>query len=218
MKKVILSAITVALVMAFSSQSSVALAQSGRPTAARTQELPHKIGLIDMVRVFKGHKKFQALREDLKVQIERSTTTLKRKYQRLNVLQENLKKKTFSESSPQKKAWKREYIELIAKKGAEVKNKELEFMEKEAAIYKSVYREVAAAVKKYAGIYNYTLILRYTKQDIEKANTLPEVVQIIGASQVLYVRPNQDITTPVINYLNLQYKNSAGRTSHPSPR
>ena len=39
---------------------------------AAASNLPHKVGLIDMAHVFKNYKKFEALREDLKIEISES--------------------------------------------------------------------------------------------------------------------------------------------------
>ena len=71
MKKVIVSASVIALLAGVLALTGDAWSQSKEPAAAAT-DIPHKVGLIDMAYVFKNYKKFESLREDLKVEISES--------------------------------------------------------------------------------------------------------------------------------------------------
>ena len=71
MKKVIVSASVIALLAGVLALTGDAWSQNKEPAAAATN-IPHKVGLIDMAYVFKNYKKFESLREDLKVEISES--------------------------------------------------------------------------------------------------------------------------------------------------
>ena len=64
--------------------------ESAAPAAAASN-VPHKVGLIDMAHVFKNYKKFEALREDLKVEISESENKAKEMQQEIATLQNTLK-------------------------------------------------------------------------------------------------------------------------------
>ena len=59
--------------------------------AAAQAEAPHKIGLIDMGRVFKEYKKFDALREDWKAELQTNEESAKQLAAKVQAVVEQMK-------------------------------------------------------------------------------------------------------------------------------
>ncbi|GAB4142821.1 MAG: hypothetical protein Tsb009_13450 [Planctomycetaceae bacterium] len=201
MKKTILSLAAVALIAGLFVRVPAAKAQNNR------KEIPHKVGLIDMAEIFKNYKKFTDLRESLKTEIEKSNESSKKLVADLQALNKKLKDKTYADDSPEKKAWRKQLIELTTRYQAFQKTQQAEFLDKESKIYKTVYLDVTDAVKEYAKYYQYTLILRYNKQGVREATNPKDVLSRMNRL-VVYVRPGEDITDPVLRYLNQKYESS----------
>lgn len=176
-------------------------AQNGNAKANAT---PHKVGLIDMAHVFKNYKKFKQLREDLKKEIQKSDNQAKGMVEKLKELQANLKSPKFKKDSPQVKAWRKQFIELSATYQSYRQEEQAKFLEREAQIYRTVYLEVAAAVKIYAEWYKYTLILRWNSEGVAEAKGAKTILGRMNR-QVIYVKEGLDITVPILTYVNQQY-------------
>ena len=58
---------------------------------ALASEAPHKIGLIDMGRVFKEYKKFDALREDWKAELQTNEESAKQLAAKVQAVVEQMK-------------------------------------------------------------------------------------------------------------------------------
>ena len=149
MKKVIVSASVIALLAGVLALTGNAWSQQGKekePVAAATAtNIPHKVGLIDMAFVFKNYKKFETLREDLKVEITQSEDQAKDMQKEIVELQQKLK---------ELKEGGAEYTkleQLAVKKAAEFENfrrqMSREFLKKESQIYLQVYNEVSRMVE-----------------------------------------------------------------------
>jgi Skp family chaperone for outer membrane proteins len=199
-KKVIVSVSVIALLAGVLALTGDAWSQQGKKeeAAAAATNIPHKVGLIDMAYVFKNYKKFETLREDLKVEIAQSEETAKEMQKEIVEFQQKLK---------DLKEGGAEYTKLeqqAVKKAAEFENfrrqMSREFLKKESQIYLMVYNEVSRMVEKYATHFNYTLIIRFNREDLDTEN--PQALLQGMNRQVVYYRPNEDITTPVLESLN----------------
>ena len=211
MKKFILSA---AVVMAFAGLSC--FATSARAQGGAGASSTPKIGLIDMAEVFKEYKKFEALREGLKTDIQATDAKAKQMAAQAQSLQQKLKSGTFKPDSPQYQQIETQ-LQGLQLEFTSFKNKsQREFMKKESQIYKTVYLEVSDAVAKYAGYYKYTLVLRYNRKSLEEADNPQGVLQSMN-KQVIFMQSDDDITDPIIDYLNRLYIKNGGNTADRSP-
>lgn len=211
MKKLILSATAVMFMIGLGWALGNAWGQNGK--AAAVDNSPHKVGLIDMALLFSKYKKFANLREDLKVEIESADASLKAQLEKIKKLQ--LEMKDLAPSSAQYVAAEKKITELAAGAEAERKNLQRRFMREETKIYQTVYREVLDAVNKYAGIYHYTLIIRFSREEAE--NDDPQKVMQALQRQVVFNREEDDITDAVLRYLNKSVGGSPAAGT-PAPR
>ncbi|MCH8828655.1 MAG: OmpH family outer membrane protein [Planctomycetes bacterium] len=203
MKKTILSAAAVAMIAGFT--CSVSYAQGGK-----SQEMPHKVGLIDMAHIFKKYKKFEAHRTRLKAEIAQSDAKGKLMRDEIQALQKKLQSPVLKDDSFEKTKFRNQWIELSTRYTTYRKTEQLRFLEQEAKVYKAIYLEVTAAVAEYARFYRFTLILRYSRLGVREAKDSRTILNRMNRL-VVYVRPTLDITDPVLEYLNREYKKLSGR-------
>jgi outer membrane protein len=93
---------------------------------------------------------------------------------------------------------------------------EREIQRKEAKMYQTIYLEVTDAVEKYARIYKYTLILKFNREDMTSDD--PQKIAMALQRQVVYYQADDDITDPVLKYLNNTYEANATSAGKPAPR
>ena len=206
MKKVLVSAAAIAVLVGVSSFVGPAWGQSKKKTPAE----PHKVGLIDMAHVFKNYKKFEALREDLKIDIQRSDEQAKQSAEEIKAKQAQMKE--FKEGTPDYVQMETELLQLTSKFEAFRKSQQREFLRKESKIYKTIYLEVTDMVEKAAVAFGYTLVIRFNRQDLDSSKNPQEVMQRMNR-QVVYHRTDDDLTDPVLKELNRAYERTSSTSS-----
>ena len=203
MKKVIVSASAIALLAGVLSLTRDAWSEPGKePAAANT---PHKVALIDMAYVFKNYKKFETLREDLKLEIAASEEKAKMTQQETAALQAELK--TFQEGSPEYTKTEKKLVQKAAEFEGFRREKSREFLKKESQIYLQVYNEVEDVVESYAKYSGYTLVMRFNREDPDNEN--PQQVLQNMNRQVVYYRNDDDITQKILSALNKKLSKEA---------
>ena len=180
--------------------------------AAPAASAPHKVGLIDMAHVFQEYEKFKVLREDLKAEIERTDAQARQSLDQVTGVQTRIKE--FKQGSPEYVQLEKQLLDAKSKYDAFRAGAQRDLMRKESKIYKQIYLEVSDAVKKYADVYSYTLIMRFSRKTVDDSTTPPEIVQGMN-KQVVYFRSDDDITDKVLRYLNNQYQNTGGGSARP---
>lgn len=214
MKKIILSATILAVLIGF-----IGIARSQSDAGAKSD--PHKVGLIDMARVFKEYRKFKVLREDLKSEIVQSDQKIKQMAARLQQLKAEAE--SFKAGTAEFVKREDEMTKTQAQLQAFRANAQRDFLRKESQIYKTVYLEATDVVKKYAEHYHYTLVIRFNGETLDTEDP-KQLIQSLNR-QVVYHRAEDDITGSVIEYLNRVYdrtnppaKTPAAGTRNPLPR
>ena len=182
-------------------------------TKAAAPEAPHKIGLIDMASVFSRYKKFEVLREDLRTEILQIEQEFKAKEERLKAVQGELQSGTFKQGSPEYLNREKELVRLSTEFESSRKLATQDFARKEASIYHTVYLEVEDAIKKYCSAYQYTVVLRFSREDITSND--PAKIPTLLNRQVVYFRPEDDLTDSVLEYLNKKYGTPPARPTSP---
>lgn len=185
----------------------------------QAQEPPrgHRVGLIDMGHVFKNYKKFEALAADLRAQGEDLESQAKPKVDRLRQLQQQLASGNIEEGSPDFTRLENEMVALQTELQSEGRMLQRDFMRKEAQIYKTIYLEVETAVRQYADYYGYTLILRFQRNSVDSADDPQAIISGMNR-QVIFHRATDDLTDPILQYLNDQWaqRQAAGPSGQPT--
>jgi outer membrane protein len=88
------------------------------------------------------------------------------------------------------------------------KSQQRDLIRKEAQIYKTIYLEVSDAVAKYADYYHFTLVLRFSADELSGDQNPEDVMRGLNR-QVVYYRSNDDITNAICEFLNRRYQKMA---------
>lgn len=209
MRKLITSVTVIAIAGCLACFTETASAQA--PGGAKPVE--HKVGLIDMAHVFKNYEKFTALREELKAEIQKSDGQAKAMAERIQGIQKEMQ--DFKQGSPEYLAREKQLAQAASDFEAFRKVAQRDFLRKESRIYHTIYMEVTDTVKKYAKIYNYTLIMRFNRENLDTDDP-KKLIQGMNR-QVVYHRADDDITLSVLDYLNRSYKPKASPAGGNAP-
>ncbi len=176
---------------------------------------PHQTGLIDMAHVFNHYEKFTALKSKLQAEIENSDAEAQAKMDAIKQYQTQLTNGTITSGS----AEFNQVEAILLKSQTELENFRLstqrDFLRKEAEVYKTVYLEVQNAVKLYAEYYKFTLILRFTRENIADVDNPRDVINGMNR-QVIFHRHEHDITDPILDYLNTEWRKQSAESPVPA--
>jgi len=177
-------------------------AQEKAPPAAAAEKATHQVGLIDMAHVFKNYSKFKSLTEEMQAEAKAAQDKAQAMVEEMKAIQASMKE--LSEGSADFTTKEKQLLSMQTELETFRKVQQREFLRKEAEIYKEVYMEVQDAVQKYAKYYKYTLIIRFNRQDVGAAENPQEIISSMNR-QVVYYREQDDLTTPILNYLNDEF-------------
>lgn len=194
--------IPLALLAVLAPASLPAQQQQQQPAAA-----PHQVALIDMAHIFKNYEKFTALTDSLQKEIEQSDEQAKTHVQNIQRLQEQLASGNLAEGSADFSRIEGELLQ--AQTGLETfkRSTQRDFLRREAELYKTIYLEVEAAVKQYSRYFGYTLVLRFSRENVDSAQNPQDVINGLNR-QVIFFQTRDDITEPILDHLNATWKKS----------
>ncbi len=211
MRKLLASVPVIAMVGCLACFTETGSAQA--PAAASAKSVEHKVGLIDMAYVFKHYEKFTALREELKAEIQKSDGQAKAMAERIQGVQKEMQ--DFKQGSPEYLAREKQLAQAASDFEAFRKVAQRDFLRKESRIYHTIYMEVTDTVKKYAKIYNYSLIMRFNRENLDTDDP-KKLIQGMNRQVVFHLADN-DITLSVLDYLNRSYKPKASPAGAGTP-
>jgi Skp family chaperone for outer membrane proteins len=200
-KKLVIKATAFVLVAGLVSSAVV----RGDGTAAQDTS-PHRVALIDMARVFKNYKKFEAMRDELKTELTKSEDRFKQMAELIK--KEQVELKGYKEGSEEYSRVEKSLLTHTTQAEAYRKSQQRDLIRKEAQIYKQIYLEVSDAVEKYATYYHFTLVLRFSGDELSGQENPEDVMRSLN-KQVVYYRPSDDITNAICEFLNKRYQRMA---------
>lgn len=186
-----------------------AAAAPAAPAAGAT----HQVGLIDMAFVFKNYDKFKEMTEALQGDAKAAQAKAETMIGEMKTLQTNLQE--VKEGTPEFSKIEKNLLDRQTELETFRKMQQREFLRKEAEIYKVVYLEVQDAVQKYAKFYKYTLIMRFNRQGVDDAENPQEIINSMNR-QVVYYMEQDDLTDPILKFLNDEYAKSKGGAAAPA--
>lgn len=214
MKKLIALAAAVATVAGIWAYAGSVQAQQKDAGAGQAQ----KIVLIDMGHVFKNYAKFDALRKALEADMKQFVEEGKAETEKLKSMESKLQilGKTHNQSSPEYKEMEQQLTAAVAKFQSDRRQRERDFAQKEADIFKTVYLEVIDAVKLYVQ-YNpdVSMVLRFDREPVDESANPQEALQRMNR-QVVYYSQEHDISEAIVKFLNKNYPARAAAGSNPN--
>ena len=165
------------------------------------QQAPHPSGtsvaVIDMVEVFKGHPRLKSQLEGLKSQMDAYEAEVRQQQQKVQSLAEQLK--TLRPGSETYAATEKQYATLQADLAVQLRQKQREFLEKEAQLRYQAYQDVQQVVERFCKTYGIQLVIRFSRAPIDPAK--PQEV-MMGVSRPIVYQDRLDITGHIIGMLN----------------
>jgi outer membrane protein len=186
---------------------NAALAQAKPAPAVKedTSNLPHKVALIDMAHIFKNYTKFDSLREDLKSEITENEGKARAMTEKMQSVAKTMQ--SFKEGSDEFSVQERNLAKMQAEFETFKRAAQRDLFKKESQIYHTVYKEVTDLVEKYANHKGYSLVMRFSRDELDSAENPQALIQGMNR-QVVYYRPSDDITEVILEVLNKNYKPS----------
>lgn len=173
---------------------------------AEKPAVPTKIGLVDMARVFKEYEKFSRLREDLEGQKGELIESAKQAKAAATKIAEEMKQ--FGQDSNEYRIREEKITKLSTEFETRARIAQRDLARKEAEVFETVYVEASDVIARYAKHFNYTLVLRFNSEQIDADN--PQKLANGLNKLVLYNRPQDDITDPVVEALNREFAKKTG--------
>ena len=175
--------------------------KSVTPAAAAQADIPHKVALIDMGRVFKEYKKIEVLKEDWKAEFQVNEDNAKKLTAQIQSVSEEMKE--FKQGSTDFIKREKQVTDLSARLGAFKQTAQRELLRKEADLLKTVYLETMDVVEKFADKFGYTLVMRFNSDTFEGEDM--NKMQLVMNRVIVFHRAEDDLTDGVIKYLNRQF-------------
>jgi Skp family chaperone for outer membrane proteins len=185
-------------------------ASSGAPQAP-AEEVPHRVGLIDMNYVFQNYDKLKELAEEHKAKLMAEEAKFKNKATKIQELQAELRE--LSEGSPEFTARETKLTRMASEFKTERDIVSMDLKKDEAKVTHQIYLEIHDAVEKFCEKFKFTVVIKFTRIDL--SSTDPARVNQLMSQPVMYHRKRDDLTDGVVKYLNEKYHQSAGGEMKP---
>ncbi len=177
-------------------RAPVAAVQSGAPAAA----------MLDISYIFKNHARFKGMMSDMKADVGRAQEQLKKERDTIRNLVERLK--DFRPGTPDYKALEEETAKRQADAQVQMQLQRKEFLQQEAKIYYTIYKEILQEVEYYATSNNISMVFRFNGDPVEIERP-DDVLRDINKS-VVYFSKGLDITPVVLERLNRRGQGNQG--------
>ena len=183
----------------------------GQPPAQPSRPPQTRIAVINMVQVLKSYKKFLNMEMEMK--------NLQNQLQgRIEPFKAQMMKADAERKRPEITPEQREQIERQMKKiemdaSLVQDDAKKELMKRSGEAFTTIYRDVEDAVKRYAEMNGYELVMFYNGPvDHDKYNPANVQAKLVQPASLMpiYVTPGMDITPHIIESLNRMYPASAG--------
>jgi len=179
--------VAIALIISFGTLQ--ARAQGVRPSGT-------SVAVIDLGEVFKEHPRLKAQLESLKTQLTSYEAFVRQEQQKVQALAEQLK--TLKPGTVDYGNKEKEYASLQADLSVQVRQKQREFLEKEAQVRYQAYQEVQQQVESFCTTYGIQLVIRFNRVPID--GTKPQEV-MMGVTRPIVYQNQLDITNHIIKQL-----------------
>ncbi|MEM6365148.1 MAG: OmpH family outer membrane protein [Planctomycetota bacterium] len=166
--------------------------------AASAQEAGHKIGVVDVAKIFKEHAGIQSQVKAVEANLKAFDSELKGRRDALKTAAEKLK--TYKVGSPDYTAQEEKIAAMDSKLRLDMARKKKELADAEAKIYYENYQRIAAGVKYLANYYKVNLVLRYNSEKMEEAKGESVIRGVM--KNIVYHDESLDMTTGVMQYLD----------------
>lgn len=179
----------------------IAFGQQGGKAAP--QQRPLSVAVVDLKQVFEGYHKSKELEQEVHETGEAAQAKGRELVEKVKAIQEQMKSGQIPEGSPQWRAQERKAIQLSAEIKTLEEQTKRDLARQQAAAAFAAWEDVHDALKRFAEHNGYTLILRINA-DLQAGADATQIERQL-TQPIVYRGPTDDITGPVLAWLNKQY-------------
>jgi len=201
-KRIFLLLALVATVVLFSLASSPALAQ--QPTGG--------VVVIDISKIYKNHTRFKEMMTGMEREIQQAEESVRKERDAIKQLSERLD--GYHPGTAEYKQLEEDLARRSSEMNVRIQLQKKDFLQKQAKIHYSVYREITQEVERYCAATGTVLVLRFNGDEVnlEKPD---DVLRQIN-QQVVWYTPDRNITDVILAQLNRANLNTPDNASGPA--
>lgn len=190
MKRISVLLALVATVVLFSLGASRALAQQPQG--------PSGIAVIDVSKIYKNHTRFKEMMTGMEREIQQAEESVRKDRDAIKQLGERLE--GYHPGTAEYKSMEEDLARRSSELNVRIQLQKKDFLQKQAKIHYSVYREITQEVERYAAATGTALVLRFNGDEVnlEKPD---DVLRQIN-QQVVWFTRDRDITDLILGQLN----------------
>jgi Skp family chaperone for outer membrane proteins len=183
---------------------------SGQPAAGQPSP-GQNIALLDVTYIFKNHAGFKAEMERMKADVQAAEGNIKAQRDKLAKVAEDMQ--NYRKGTPEYKAAEEQLANGQAKMSLDVQRQKKDFLQKEAAIYNSVYQEIFRVTDYYCKQNGIDLVIKFNGDPVDVDQ--PDSVLAYINKPVVWYQQRLDITLPVLTQLNGRAPVNPGPAARP---
>lgn len=168
------------------------------PSAQAQQGYVPTVAILDLTYIFKNHARFQAMKNDMRRDLEAAEAQLNSEKEAFQKLVQRLE--DYRKGTPEYKALEEEIAKRQADLNLQVNIQKKNFLEQEAKIYYDVYQEVMEHTRVFAEQNGIQLVIKFNGDPIDR-NDPQDVFKELNKF-VLYYNPAIDVTPKILELVN----------------
>lgn len=151
--------------VACAASTSLSSAQTAPASPPAESSSGTRVAVIDIAKVFEAHPGFKQSMDKLKQDVQAVENQMRQRRQQLESIRERMKQ--FETGSPEYKDLESQYLKIQADGQIEATQKKKEFIEREASVYYTVYKEIEAEVSTFARVNRISMVVRFNSSEID---------------------------------------------------
>lgn len=187
---------------------------AGAASAANAPAAPVAavFGSIDMDAVFKNYEKVKVSQEEMQAKALAKQNELQKLVADMKAVAE--KQQSLAPTSPEFKKFDQQLTQMKIQGQAAQEQIQKELTEMEASALASLYREIQSMVARVATWRGMTYVVKVSNEPLSATD--PNGVMAAMSRTVVFSDPRNDITQQVVQYLNVEYRKTAGTAARPA--
>jgi Skp family chaperone for outer membrane proteins len=180
-----------------------------------------RVAFVNIELIFSKYEKAKVYKDEVEKALEPFKVQIEKLKKEIIIWQEDMKKPTFKESERERYDLaitknKRDYEDLTRQAGKLVGKKNEEQVVQ-------LYREVSDAIQRYALSNGFHAVLAYGNPLQVDPMSYPSIVRIVqgmeqtGCLSLMYSAPGLDISGPIVDSLNSNYRTTAATSTNSAP-
>jgi outer membrane protein len=190
-----------------------AAANAGQASAATPAPVvPPVFGSVDMDAVLKNYEKVKSTSDEMQAKALAKQNELQKMVADMKAAAE--KQANLAPQSPEFKKFDQQLTQMKIQAEASQEQARKELMQMEAEALAGLYREIQGMVARVAAWRGMTYVVKVSNEPVTGAD--PNAVMAAMSRTVVYADPRNDITQQVVQYLNMEYRKTAGAQAKPA--